>query len=136
MYTLVLFKERRVLFKVVGGGVCTLQGDGEGHVVRGGVCTLRWSGDMGGEGVYSWWEEGVRGHVVRGGVCVVRMCTLNSARGVLCDMQEGVCVFFKGGKVSGYFVILLLQLTDEDQRIYRRFNILVSDRWQAEVMGR
>ena len=30
----------------------------------------------------------------------------------------------------------LSQLNDEDQKIYNRFNVVVSDRWQAEMMGK
>ena len=29
-----------------------------------------------------------------------------------------------------------MQLNDDDQKMYNRFNVVVSDRWQAEMMGR
>lgn len=29
-----------------------------------------------------------------------------------------------------------IKVAEEDQRLYRRFNLVVSDRWQAEMMGR
>ncbi len=28
-----------------------------------------------------------------------------------------------------------LQLNESDQKLYRRFNLLVPDRWQVEMMG-
>ena len=31
---------------------------------------------------------------------------------------------------------LCTQVQDDDQRLYRRFNLLVSDSWQAEMLGR
>jgi len=38
-----------------------------------------------------------------------------------------------GSKVNLLF--LSIQLIDDDQRNYRRFNVLVTDRWQAEMIG-
>lgn len=29
-----------------------------------------------------------------------------------------------------------IKVAEEDQKLYRRFNLVVSDRWQAEMMGR
>ena len=28
-----------------------------------------------------------------------------------------------------------IKMAEEDQKIYRKFNLVVSDRWQAELMG-
>ena len=29
-----------------------------------------------------------------------------------------------------------IKVAEEDQKLYRKFNLVVSDRWQAEMMGR
>lgn len=29
-----------------------------------------------------------------------------------------------------------IKVAEEDQKLYRRFNLVVSDRWQAEMMGK
>lgn len=34
-----------------------------------------------------------------------------------------------------WHLFILLQLSDEDQKIYKNFNLLVPDRWQVEMMG-
>jgi len=51
----------------------------------------------------------------------------------VCDGTVFPLSFVFGSPVVSYLSIT--QLVEDDQKVYRRFNVVVSDRWQAEMMG-